>query len=209
PDPPHSSSSDLYNPHDDAEPFLRHVLRHGRLGPSVRCLVALLRDTLPIAAQLEALRVDAERSGGGLDTFAKAAGWYRVLYGDLKCVLRFYSCAACSRDFARHALDFRLMTDQRVVIIDGAHSLFAADGTVSLSSLKGKSAAPPPPDGDTLGLQPIPGFAEIIMDAIRDVAATGQLGNVAPLDVGVVCQASAVGSLGRAIHDRVRPRLKL
>jgi hypothetical protein len=65
---------------------MRHVLRHGRLGPSVHRLVALLRDTLPIVAELEDMRIRAERDGVNLDTFAKAAGWYRVLYGDLRCV---------------------------------------------------------------------------------------------------------------------------
>lgn len=75
---------DLFNPHDDAEPFMRHVLRHGRLAPSLHRLVGLLRDTLPIVAELEAIRVRAEKEGDHLDTFAKAAGWYRVLYGDLR-----------------------------------------------------------------------------------------------------------------------------
>ena len=65
---------------------MRHVLRHGRLGPSVHRLVALLRDTLPIVAELEDMRIRAERDGVNLDTFAKAAGWYRVLYGDLRWV---------------------------------------------------------------------------------------------------------------------------
>lgn len=63
---------------------MRHVLRHGRLGPSIHRLVALLRDTLPIVAELEDMRIRAERDGVNLDTFAKAAGWYRVLYGDLR-----------------------------------------------------------------------------------------------------------------------------
>jgi hypothetical protein len=63
---------------------MRHVLRHGRLAPSLHRLVGLLRDTLPIVAELEDMRVQAERDGCSLDTFAKSAGWYRVLYGDLR-----------------------------------------------------------------------------------------------------------------------------
>ena len=81
---PNLVNGDLFNPHDDAEPFMRHVLRHGRLAPSLHRLVGLLRDTLPIVAELEAIRVRAEKEGDHLDTFAKAAGWYRVLYGDLR-----------------------------------------------------------------------------------------------------------------------------
>ena len=63
-------------------------------------------------------------------------------------------------------------------------------------------------EGSTLGLHAIPGFAGIVLDAIRDVASTRLLGKVAPIDVGVVCDGSAVRALGRAIHDRVRARLK-
>jgi mediator of RNA polymerase II transcription subunit 14 len=85
PNPPNGiNDRDLYNPHDDTEPFLRNILRHGRLAPSLHRLVGLLRDTLPIVAELEEIRAQAERDGGSLDTFAKSVGWYRVLYGDLR-----------------------------------------------------------------------------------------------------------------------------
>jgi len=78
------------NPHDNAEPFLRHILRHGhgRLAPSLHRLVALLRDTLPIVTVLEEIQVTSQRQEQNIDTFAKAAGWYRLLYGDLRFVLR-------------------------------------------------------------------------------------------------------------------------
>jgi len=204
---PNLSNGDLFNPHDDAEPFMRHVLHHGRLATSLQRLVGLLRDTLPIVAEIEEMRIQAERDGNGLDTFAKAAGWYRVLYGDL-----------------RHALDFRLMTEQRVAILDGSHSLFlSGNPPSSLADTKGKKAAHQPSssknslnqgqndhqhDNETLGLRPIPGFSQIVVDAIRDVTFTAPLGKIAPIDVGVVCDVSAVRALGRAIHDRVRARLK-
>jgi mediator of RNA polymerase II transcription subunit 14 len=131
----------------------------------------------------------------------------------------------------RHALDFRLMTEQRVAILDGSYSLFQSGyhHHAPPSSTLAAAPAPPgkgkptkaqphprphPPDegGSTLGLHPIPGFAEIILDSIRDVTSTwtgaGGLGKLAPVDVGVVCDVSAVRVLGRAIHDRVRVRLK-
>lgn len=84
PKPPDTNGRDLYNPHDDTEPFLRNIIRHGRLAPSLHLLVGLLRDTLPIVAELEEIRTEAVREGDGLDTFAKGVGWYRVLYGDLR-----------------------------------------------------------------------------------------------------------------------------
>jgi len=79
---------DNFNPHEDAEPFLRDILRHahGRLAPSLHSLVTLLRDTLPIVVVLEAIRQEAKKNGITLDVFPKAAGWYRLLYSDLKFV---------------------------------------------------------------------------------------------------------------------------
>jgi len=182
---------------------MRHILRHGRLGPSLQRLVGLLRDTLPIAAELEDMRVQSEKEGDCLDTFAKAAGWYRVLYSDL-----------------RHALDFRLMTEQRVAILDASYSLFPpgqppVDNKVKKEILQSISRRNSLAQGQeqehdmALGLRPIPGFSQIITDAIRDATfVTHHLGNIAPIDVGVVCEISAVRVLGRAIHDRVRERLK-
>lgn len=85
------SSHDAFNPHDDAEPFLRHILRQGqgRLAPSLHRLVTLLRDTLPIVIELEEIRRTSHDAGQHLDTFAKAAGWYRLLYLDTRCDLSY------------------------------------------------------------------------------------------------------------------------
>ena len=110
------------------------------------------------------------------------------------------------------------MTEQRVAILDGSHSLFSTGNPPSISAGgKEKKLVQSTPsskgsrgqdEGGTLGLHAIPGFAGIVLDAIRDVASTRSLGKVAPIDVGVVCDGSAVRALGRAIHDRVRARLK-
>lgn len=94
---------DLFNPHDDAEPFFRDILRqgHGRLAPSLHRLVTLLRETLPIVAELEAIRRDEEKKDRVVDTFPKTAGWYRLLYGDLRYISSFCFAVAtiltCSR----------------------------------------------------------------------------------------------------------------
>lgn len=80
------TNHDMFNPHDDAEPFLRNILRHGhgRLAPSLHRFVTILRDTLPIVAELEEIRLQSEKENRSVDAFAKAAGWYRLLYGDLR-----------------------------------------------------------------------------------------------------------------------------
>ncbi|KAJ6558514.1 mediator complex subunit MED14-domain-containing protein [Mycena vulgaris] len=171
------SSLDSFNPHDDAEPFLRNILRHGhgRLAPSLHRLVTFLRETLPIAVELEEIR---QQSQGAVDTFAKAAGWYRLLFGD-----------------SRHALDFRLMTNQRVLILDGSHSLF------STGSVQQSSEDP----SIELGLQPIPRFSEIVLEAVKQLLSSGATprGKIAPLNAGVVCQTDVVRTLGRAIYVAV------
>ena len=77
---------EAYNPHEEAEPFLRHILKHGhgKLAQSLHRLVTLLRETLPIVVELDDIR--REGAGKKLDIFAKSAGWYRLLYGNFKYV---------------------------------------------------------------------------------------------------------------------------
>jgi mediator of RNA polymerase II transcription subunit 14 len=74
------------NPHADAEPFLRNILRNGRLTISLNRVVELLRNTLPIVVVLEEVRAESIVHGESVTSFAKAAGWYRLLYGDFKSV---------------------------------------------------------------------------------------------------------------------------
>ena len=76
-----------YNPHSEVEPFMRNILRPGSLGPSLHRLVSLLRDTLPIVLTLQEIQDEAERESRNVDTFAKAVSWFRVLFGDFRCVL--------------------------------------------------------------------------------------------------------------------------
>jgi mediator of RNA polymerase II transcription subunit 14 len=82
----------LFNPHDDAEPFFRPILR-GRLAPSLNRLVTLLRETLPIVTELEAIRREEEKANRVVDAYPKAAGWYRLLYGDLRYNISHYTVA--------------------------------------------------------------------------------------------------------------------
>lgn len=83
-----------YNPHTDVEPFLRKILWHRPTASSLHRLVGLLRDTLPIVLELQAIRERASELGEIVDTFAKAAGWFRVLYGDLRWV-HFHPMSPC------------------------------------------------------------------------------------------------------------------
>ncbi|KAF9242015.1 mediator complex subunit MED14-domain-containing protein [Melanogaster broomeanus] len=199
------------NPHEEAEPYLRQVLRHGPLAPSLHRLVGLLRDTLPIAVELDRLMVAAredrvplgrsrQSSAKGsadepwFDTFVKGMGWWRVLYGDL-----------------RHALDLRLMTGKRIAILDASHSLFQGANTLAVQS---SSSSPPQNGSDVLVLQPIPDFRALVLDAVRSTSprpsggVSTSRGRITPIDVGVVCEGGAVGPVIRALHERVLKKLK-
>jgi mediator of RNA polymerase II transcription subunit 14 len=115
-----------YNPHSESEPFFRNILRHGhgRLASSLHQLVCLLRDTLPMAAELEALRAEAEREGLHVMIFAKAAGWHRMLL-----------LLPSGTGTARYGIDWRLMSGDRMVVLDASHSLFKVDGQSSRPEL--------------------------------------------------------------------------
>ncbi|KAJ7209599.1 mediator complex subunit MED14-domain-containing protein [Mycena pura] len=167
-------NADSFNPHDAAEPFLRNILRagHGTLAPSLHRLITCLRETLPIAVELEEIR---QQSDGAIDTFAKTAGWYRLLFGD-----------------SRHALDFRLMTNHRVVILDGSHSLY---GT-----------GPPLQQFED---HPIPRFSEIVLNVAKDMmVSSGSSHKIVPLSTGIICQTDLVRTLGRAVYTAVADVIK-
>ncbi|CAA7259201.1 unnamed protein product [Cyclocybe aegerita] len=182
------NDEDTYNPHEEAEPFLRNILRHGhgRLASSLHRLVMLLRDSLPIVVELEQIRRDGKKKGRNLDIFAKATGWYRLLYDDL-----------------RHALDFRLMSGQRIAILDASYSLFDLE-------MSDKAAMKVESTIDGLILQPLPDFRNIVAAAVRDGMNSGRLskGKIAALEAGVVCNAGGVGYLIQVIHNQVLDRLK-
>jgi mediator of RNA polymerase II transcription subunit 14 len=81
-----------FNPHDNAEPFFRNILRnpHGRLAQSVHQLVKTLRSTLPVVSVLEEIKSQhrpEDVKSLAVDTIAKGAGWYRLMYGDFRSVV--------------------------------------------------------------------------------------------------------------------------
>ncbi|KAF7298154.1 Mediator of RNA polymerase II transcription subunit 14 [Mycena chlorophos] len=167
---------DSPNPHDAAEPFLCTILRAGQgtLAPSLYRLITCLRETLPVAIELEEIQ---RQSQGAVDTFAKSAGWYRLLFGD-----------------ARHALDFRLMTDHRVAILDGSHSLYG----------------PAQPDDavSAFCLRAIPRLEEIVLAAVKKLEGPILADKIVPLSAGVICPTDLVRTLGRAIYSDIADAMK-
>lgn len=94
------------------------------------------------------------------------------------------------------------MSEQRVAILDASHSLFDMQTS-------GKVAATDPVF-DKLVLQPIPGMREIVREAVQTELGSGNvaIGKVAAIDVGVICNAAAVGPLTKIIHAQILDRLK-
>ncbi|KAF8590904.1 MED14-domain-containing protein [Ramaria rubella] len=180
--------------HDEAAPFLRPLLRNGRLSTSLAEMVEMLRDTLPMALELETLTHDnGNTSGAGklkVDVFPKACGWYRVLLGDL-----------------RHALDFRLMSGKRVVIVDGSHSIFGSKSRESDQDMKDK--AQNDNTNDTIGvLQAIPDFCKLLEGVVSDPKLDcWDPIDVALIDVGLVCHVNVAGKVGLAVFRRIVDRL--
>ncbi|PIL36575.1 hypothetical protein GSI_00264 [Ganoderma sinense ZZ0214-1] len=181
----------LHNPHEDAELYLCNLLGHGKLSTALHRLVSLLRETLPIVAELEDIRVHAARQGHLVDSFAKSAGWFRVLYPDL-----------------RHALDFRLMTGARVIVVDGSHTLFDEPPTGD-PRIARRPGGPSRSTSlaNTGALQAIPDFRALVAEAINDAVAQGVKGQFAPIDIGVICDIAAVRVVGRRLYERVFARL--
>lgn len=100
----------------------------------------------------------------------------------------------------RHALDFRLMSQARVAILDASNTLFPVERSSGHSSSSIQDSE--------LVLQPIPDFRTIVVDACKEVSGTISRTKTAPIDVGVICEASAVRAVARALHERVSRRLK-
>ncbi|KAH8828132.1 MED14-domain-containing protein [Flagelloscypha sp. PMI_526] len=170
------------NPHTDAEPFLRNILirGHGRLASSVHRLVSILRDTLPLLEELERMaetwNTRPHRTLHTMvDTLPKAAGWYRLVYGD-----------------SRYALDFRLMTDSRLAILDASHSLHLG-GDI------------PTPSDERHVFRPIPGLAEIIKCASKDLSQADQVPprSITSIGIGLICKASSATVVVKTVHDLV------
>jgi mediator of RNA polymerase II transcription subunit 14 len=91
------------------------------------------------------------------------------------------------------------MTNQRVLILDGSHSLFSTGPMQQ-----------PEDHIPELGLLPIPRFSEIVLEVVKKMLSSGAApsGKVAPLNTGVICQTGFVRTLGRAIYAAVVDAMK-
>lgn len=98
------------------------------------------------------------------------------------------------------------MSGQRVAILDGSHSLF----NTGLPGSSDQVQADIKPPVQEMGLQPIPNFRETVLQAVRESITSNSVSprRIAPIDVGVVCDADAVRVLGKAIHLKVAAALK-
>jgi mediator of RNA polymerase II transcription subunit 14 len=93
----------------------------------------------------------------------------------------------------RHALDFRLLADNTVAIMDAASPPTRRGG--------------PPSALDPGVLLPIPGIQEVVTQVLQELAA-GRAGRAASLGVGIVCQTAGAGRVGRALHDKILERVR-
>jgi mediator of RNA polymerase II transcription subunit 14 len=101
----------------------------------------------------------------------------------------------------RHALDFRLLSDQRVAIIDASHRLSGS------GQLKTAQQTPQAPNRDLL-LQPIPNLEAIVNDVIAHGGGRTEAHTVS-LRLGIVCPTSSAGKVGRALHERILGSIRL
>lgn len=91
------------------------------------------------------------------------------------------------------------MSQARVAILDASNTLYPVDDP----SLKHS----PPIEHSELVLKPIPDFRTLLAAACKDVAGAVPRSKIAPVDVGVICDSSAVRAVARALHERVMRRL--
>lgn len=99
----------------------------------------------------------------------------------------------------RLALDFRLMTGQRVAILDASHSIFTPESALP----KGKAKAQNSPENGFL-LQPIPGLKDMLEEVLKEDFAS----DVWMVDVGVMCRVDAVKRVGKALHHEVSSKVR-
>lgn len=153
-----------------------------------------------------------------VDTFPKDAGWWRV---------DFRTNTEGGKQ-SRHGLDFRLMKGGRIGILDASHSLFlstpsssSAPNSTSIASTSASALALSHSHShshlhsdkdreNALLLQPIPKLKQILVDAVKEVRAQEGAkleGQVAVVDVGVVCGIENVKAIGSRVWAGIMKEL--
>ncbi|THH13385.1 hypothetical protein EW146_g6822 [Bondarzewia mesenterica] len=175
---PRSSFQRGFNLHSEASIFFRTILGQGKLSSALPVLVSVLRNTVPVIEVLE--EIDERKEGLEdieVKSFAKAAGWWRVL---------FYLRVGAGRH--SHGLDFRLMKGGRVAILDAAQSLYFP--TMA-------SHVPPALADDTFILKPIPKFPQLLESVARELRGV----RIAVVDIGIVCGVAHAHAVGRKVWE--------
>ena len=114
-------------------------------------------------------------------------------------VVCFAPLTRCVRN--RHALDLRLMSDARVVILDASNTLYP-------SPPKTQGAGATTSSDANLVLQPIPKFQELVQATCQELGPTYGGSKVTLVDVGVICHSTAVRAMGRALYTKIQQALK-
>jgi len=109
--------------------------------------------------------------------------------------------------FPSYGLDFRLMSEERIAILDASHSLFGSSSSSTTDTSTTDSAAK-----NSLVLQPIPHFREVVAKAVKDArsSSSSKFGSskIAVIEVGVICDAGGVRAISKALHSQILERLK-
>lgn len=87
------------------------------------------------------------------------------------------------------------MTDSRMLVVDASHSLFRTGST------------PKDKDQDALLLKPIPEFQKMLSSAIGEHQTKNVPGRIVGIDIGVICDISAVRNMVRILHASVLQKL--
>lgn len=165
-----------------------NLLRNSRLSACLPALVDILRNTVPIIEVLEEIRsaADAAMDLGGaaeanwwwadVDTFPKAAGWWRASFGH----------------GAQYALDLRLMQGARIAIVDASY-IPKVQVAVPVSASMAD---------DSLLLRPIPTFSKVVEAALKDYRPQRR-GSIARTEVGVVCDVVDAAIIARRMWDNI------
>lgn len=164
------------NAHADCVCFARSLLKDDRLGASVYELISFLRNSVGIVEVLDAIE-DAECQAGKarFDVLVKAAGWWRLRYGD-------------------YALDVRMMSGRFVVL----------DGSVELSKVTaGNAAVHVAGPGVLLPIPKMVEYAKTIVEQLKGEGMG--MDGVVPMNYGsaIICGCKDAPRIVRGLHEMI------
>ncbi|KZO90741.1 MED14-domain-containing protein [Calocera viscosa TUFC12733] len=176
------------NPHEEGVEHYSRVFEES--GP--RKLIEILRDTLPLLLEFDQLE---KSTSVKMLWVLREAGWVRATYGD-----------------SRHALDFRLLPNSRLLVVDGAVHLFSPVGKVLFPLHPAITLMRESSEKLSRLYQAIDGLPSLLLDVTRSVAkeragmvstrsGRDKMPDVVPLDAGLMCHQDVVRSVVRLVHE--------